>query len=391
MSDPAWGRPRRVRLLLTGGMYVSDRRGGHVRRLFPGGNTGYGFHSFYDYIVSPDARKIFVIKGGPGVGKSSFMRKIGEELLQRGFDIEFHHCSSDNGSLDGVYAPDLDIALIDGTAPHIVDPKNPGAVDEIVHLGDYWDEAGMRRNREPILHLNREVGRLFRRAYDYLRQVLTLSRAAESYYVDADVLDIAGLNAAGRKLVADVVGGHTADRVPKARHLFASAITPDGPLNYFDTVFDALDRRVIINGKPGTGKTTLVRKVYDQALAAGFDVEAFHCALDPQKIDHVVIPALSVAVINSQWPHPYAPRPGDVVIDTNEYVRTAALEPYRAEMARVQDDLETAMERAVGFIHQAKRTHDEMESYYVPNMHFEEINARRDRVLQRILELAEQG
>ena len=62
--------------------------GGYVRKVFPGGNTAYGFFSFYDYIAPPDANKIFVIKGGPGVGKSTFMRKIAEAVRSRGYDVD---------------------------------------------------------------------------------------------------------------------------------------------------------------------------------------------------------------------------------------------------------------------------------------------------------------
>jgi hypothetical protein len=29
-----------------------------------------------------------------------------------------------------------------------VDPKNPGAVDEIINLGDFWDEEGIRKNKD---------------------------------------------------------------------------------------------------------------------------------------------------------------------------------------------------------------------------------------------------
>ncbi|WP_073166815.1 hypothetical protein [Desulfofundulus australicus] len=50
------------------------------------------------------------------------------------------------------------------TTPHVVDPKNPGAVDEIVHLGDHWNEEGLRAHKKEILALNQEIGRLFKRA-----------------------------------------------------------------------------------------------------------------------------------------------------------------------------------------------------------------------------------
>ena len=94
---------------------------GRIRHMFPGGNTSKGFFSFYDYIIcQEDAARIFIIKGGPGVGKSTFMKKTALEMANMGYDVEFMHCSSDNNSLDGIVVPRAGIAMIDGTAPHVV-------------------------------------------------------------------------------------------------------------------------------------------------------------------------------------------------------------------------------------------------------------------------------
>ena len=47
---------------------------GRIRHMFPGGNTSQGFFSYYDYILGQEeANRIICIKGGPGVGKSTFM------------------------------------------------------------------------------------------------------------------------------------------------------------------------------------------------------------------------------------------------------------------------------------------------------------------------------
>ncbi len=56
------------------------------------------------------------------MGKSTFMRSVGQEMLERGYDVEQHHCSSDNGSLDAVVIPAAGTALLDGTAPHGIVP-----------------------------------------------------------------------------------------------------------------------------------------------------------------------------------------------------------------------------------------------------------------------------
>jgi len=93
---------------------------GNIKKVFPGGNTSKGFYSFYDQIITEDAERIFVVKGGPGVGKSSFMRTIGEQFVNEGYDVEFHYCSSDNRSLDGLVIKKANVALLDGTAPQRV-------------------------------------------------------------------------------------------------------------------------------------------------------------------------------------------------------------------------------------------------------------------------------
>ncbi|WP_243158021.1 hypothetical protein [Aminipila terrae] len=94
------------------------------RHIYPGNNTTEGFYSYYNYILGQrEANRIICIKGGPGVGKSTFMRKIGETYLEKGEDVDFMHCSSDNNSLDGVVLKNRRIALIDATSPHVVDYK----------------------------------------------------------------------------------------------------------------------------------------------------------------------------------------------------------------------------------------------------------------------------
>src|SRR5690625_200492 len=102
---------------------------GSSRHAFLGGNTPLGFFSYFDHLIRPgDGKRLFVIKGGPGSGKSYFMHRIGERLQAEGLDVEYFHCSSDADSLDAIRIPSLDVAWVDGTAPHVIDPKYPGII-----------------------------------------------------------------------------------------------------------------------------------------------------------------------------------------------------------------------------------------------------------------------
>jgi ABC-type hemin transport system ATPase subunit len=126
-----------------------------VRNFFAGGNTAYGFYSLFDYILGEKKGNLIVLKGGPGTGKSTLMKNLGNRLRERGADVELFYCSSDSTSLDGVAAPGLKFAVIDGTLPHAVDLQLPGIYDEIINLGHFWDGEKLLPHRSKLEAVNR--------------------------------------------------------------------------------------------------------------------------------------------------------------------------------------------------------------------------------------------
>ncbi|KYH33071.1 MULTISPECIES: PRK06851 family protein [Moorella] len=366
---------------------------GKLRRVFPGGNTCEGFYSFYDYIIEPDATRIFVVKGGPGVGKSTFMRKIGETMLAKGYDVEFHCCSSDNNSLDAVVIPAIKVALIDGTAPHIVDPKNPGAVDEIIHLGDYWDESKMRAHKEEILKANARVARLFQIAYSALREAKVIRDEWESYI--SECMIESQVNKAVANLLHAIFSGVAPryDRPAKVRHLFATAITPDGIITgHVESLLQDVQQLYTISGEPGSGVPQVLARIADLAHEKGLHTEIYHCPFNPRNIDLVIIPEIKAAAMNVQPPHTYDPSslPDLMAMKLNlsAYIDRDKLATYAHEIGSAAYRYQACLDRAVAYIRQAKLTHDYMETFYIPAMNFEAINAKRQEVLQRILTYA---
>lgn len=347
-----------------------------------------------------------VLKGGPGVGKSTFMKNLGQTMVNLGYDVEYHCCSSDNDSLDGLVIPAIQVALIDGTAPHIFDPRNPGAVDEIIHLGDYWDEAALRQHKEVVLDLNREISRLFAHAYRYLAQARLLDADIESYYSESAAVDPASLKRVRRELVASIYPAVNEGEISSPgrpdrydlnrpgllqRHLFASAITPAGCVNHFDTVFGQIRKRYLVSGGCRQARAGIVTGVYHEAEERGYAVEAYHCGLNPDYIEHLLIPELDTAVISSATPHCFPAVPGDTLIDLEAMVNQDALGRRREDLERAGEGFWAAVDWAVGFICRAKLTHDELETYYVPHMDFAGINARQEEILQRLLAYARES
>ena len=70
---------------------------------FAAANTRGGFVSFFDKIFSEDeCGRTYILKGGPGVGKSTFMKKLAKLSEDKGYTCEYFYCSSDPSSLDGI-------------------------------------------------------------------------------------------------------------------------------------------------------------------------------------------------------------------------------------------------------------------------------------------------
>ena len=91
----------------------------HKVQYFLGANAPDGFYSLYPELIDLErARAVYILKGGPGCGKSSLMRRVAQAMEEKGASVEYIACSGDPDSLDAVVFPALNTAIVDGTAPH---------------------------------------------------------------------------------------------------------------------------------------------------------------------------------------------------------------------------------------------------------------------------------
>lgn len=356
------------------------------RHMFPGGNTPLGFYSYYDYIIDKTtANRLFILKGGPGTGKSTLMKKIGYELASKGYDIEFMHCSSDNDSLDGIVAPKLSFAIIDGTSPHITDPVYPGVVDEIVNLGQFWDQKGLMKHRDDIIIASKRKKASFERAYRYLKAASFLLDDTEKIYKDA--LDKGAKLAFTHKIKELLFGNKKPSKVPgKQRRLFASAITPKGYVNYLDSL--CVNHSIIrLSAQAGMNTGHIMEILNDEALYKGFNTETYYCPMVPDKIEHVVIPDLKLSIITANEYYDIT----DINIDNcktynmEQFYKDETIQYYSDQLKFNRLYADTIIQKAVESIALAKSYHTQMEKYYIKNMDFKGLSELKDILMQRIM------
>lgn len=352
---------------------------GKATHYFLGGNTGQGFYSHFNYIISQQkATRIICLKGGPGTGKSSLMKKIGKIYLEKGFDVEFHHCSSDSESLDGILIKGLNVALLDGTAPHMIDPINPGAVDDIVNMGICLKEENFKPIKEDILRVNKEIKNAFNRAYRFFG-------AAKSIYEDWYTFNNNALNTYEVNMLKETLKTtilpDALSTPGEVRHLFSTAFTPTGVVTYIPTITKNLSKIYILKGGPGTGKTEVLQYIADEAVKRGFDVELLHTPLIPKNIEHLVIPELNTAIVTSNEINKMDFQGEGTIYDMEEFLNKDYIGYNLSSIMDVRAIFYILLQKGLDCIKSAKSLHDELENLYIPNMDF----AKADEICEELL------
>jgi len=131
-------------------------------------NTGIGFVDNFSSILEPDKKGFtYILKGGPGTGKSTMLKKIGKYFENLGEDVEYFHCSSDFNSLDGVKIVGCNISIIDGTSPHSKDTTLPMINDKIIDLSDSFNYS-IQQHENKIKSLVEKKQLQYKIIYKYL-------------------------------------------------------------------------------------------------------------------------------------------------------------------------------------------------------------------------------
>ena len=148
---------------------------------FAASNSVNGFYDNFNYSLDRGSlKKLFIIKGGPGTGKSSLMKKVIGNFANNKTSAIW--CSSDPSSLDGVIIEGSggNIALVDGTAPHEMSTTYPGAQDEIINIGECFITDSLESSIGQIRNLSEMKGKEYKLAYSLLSSI---GRMRDSYSI----------------------------------------------------------------------------------------------------------------------------------------------------------------------------------------------------------------
>lgn len=347
---------------------------------FLGANTPKGFVSFFDELYNPYSNaEAYIIKGGPGTGKSTFMKKIADEFEKRGFFTERAYCSSDPDSLDAVLVPERNFSICDGTAPHIVEPRFPGAAENIVNLGQFWDSKKLRNNGDEIRGLFFENSLYHRRSSKYLAaagHIDALNRKLVMSYIRQEKID----SFTSRFIHRELSPGHKGEAGEKKRR-FISALTPRGNIFLSDSVHSMCSRVIGIDDSEGVVSSLITERIGEGAVRNGHCAIYCHCPMKPEESEHLLLPEKKLAVIRLDSAS------GEVecdrIIHTGRFMREGFSDNRTLLKfnSKVKNEL---IKESIGCLKKAKATHDRLERIYIDAMDFKSLNEFCDDFIYKL-------
>lgn len=334
------------------------------RRVFGGANTSQGFVSYFDSLLR-GCKKIFILKGSPGSGKSTLMRAVSEKALKNGEDYTEIICSADTGSLDGVILHGRAAAIVDGTAPHAMDAVYPLARERIINLGDCLDAGRLFERREEIISLCRRKACLYKEAYALLSAIAALRSAA--FERISSVCNQAKIEAFAKRFCRRVHEGEGAQAV-----MPVCAFTADG----LCVLSDYGAEEIISVNDLFYASALLTDAVKRQAEKEGIPFVYSPDAIMPDRVYSIYFPNAHLLLTSGAE--------GGRTIHMRRFADTDKVGSVRGACRLFSKGGRMLEEDAKSIFAQARGIHFEIEEHYVSCMDFEKANQLKDFVISQI-------
>lgn len=363
-------------------------------QFFLASNTPQGFFSLFNHLYYPEQDWFcYIIKGGPGTGKSTLMKKIVEVSQKNKIKTELIYCSSDPNSLDAVIFPEIKKCIVDGTAPHTLDPIYPGISDKIINLGDFWNEKKLKKQKHKLLNLfadNKKFHNNSRALLKFIGKIQNIKNSIVKNYIRSNVIEeysekfFKQFYDEFKSPNANCAFGH----FEKLR--FLDAFTPDGHTFFSETINALCAKGVyIIEDKYDLAANEFLQKIKLKMIANNFDIISCPHPIAPKdRLRAVLIPSIEVAFIAI---NPITEKKLLKIkktykkINAERFFDLTALKEhknsvkfYEKIILELEKDVEINLKKAL-------KNHDEIEKIYASSMNYSQVDKVSNKLIRDII------
>lgn len=328
-----------------------------VKHYLASANTGKKFICKFDNILDHTKNEfLYIIKGGSGTGKSTLMKKVGRYFEELKEDVEYFYCSSDSKSLDGVRIKNRNIAIVDGTAPHIMETKMIGIKDRIIDLGKFINPEVKFKEKEIKKYMDNKsicfcmVDNYLSGAFSVFQNSLNLLKGfVRPNYMSAKFKEIKNELKLERKNIKG-----------NKRELFHNCL--DGELLSNNTYEKniSLDFSVLENHK-------ILEKIIVELSRKNYNFIIFYNIIDPNIIDAIEIEDNNCIIVNN---------PDNKIVNKN----------INQNLQKNDELILNLLELANKSLIMARKNHFKVEQNYIKNMDFNKLNDTYDWLIGDMLQ-----
>lgn len=309
------------------------------------GSTSKGFKPLYNSIFQ-GLDRIYSLNGGSNTFKTEILKELIDEY-SKNFNVEVIVSSIDCNEREGVIIREKNIGIINGTPLH-EEMKLELANIKDIDLDELLDKNKI--NEDVIDSLKEEFKECMRNANNEFKKALKIHDYWEDIYFP--YLNFNTANNLTDKIINLLTSEYIKkDGIGKIVDRYLGASTPRGANDYVPSITEGV-KRYFIKGRPGTGKSTMLKKIAKAVSEYGYDVEVYACGFDPDSRDMVISRELNFAIFDSTAPHEYFPsKEDDEIIDVYEiYVDGDVDKIHRDEISNISSSYEKQVAKGTEFL-----------------------------------------
>lgn len=244
-----------------------------------------------------------ILKGYFEIIKQELLSTIAKDLIQSDVNVECIHSCYEPDSLEGIIIREKGIGVF---SDKIVNPSTLKMFTQTinVHMDLVLDES-YSTVKQSLHDYQDQCMKLYDKAYEEFAKAIKIHDEWEKIYISHMHFDRA--NDYADDIISDLFKDVKQKENSIVRHRFFGGATYKGSLDYVMDLTKDFKARYFIKGRPGSGKSTFLRKIGKKAEALGYDVEVYHCGFDPNSLDMIIVEDLGFCVFDSTAPHEYFP------------------------------------------------------------------------------------
>ena len=326
----------------------------HLTRFYLSANTPLGFVSRLNLLCDADRfSRILLLKGGTRKRRAELISYAAKAAGAAG------HCVHLAASVDSVNQPEAaywaNAAIIDSAQPHAIEPRYPGAVEELLCLDDCFNAQRLRQNKADVIALTDKEESLREQSRRYLCAADAL--CSDNYRIALEATDLEKIERQADRIAAKVFKG---DKAIEEIRIFSDGYRLLPELASMDFIKNV----ILLEDEYGPSSGLLLKALHKRALNCNCHIICGYSPLAPfERLEQLIFPELSLAFLTTNERLMVGCEP-QRIINARRFTDKRALSAYKNRIAFNRKAARQMFQQSHSLLQSAQKAHAGLELLY---------------------------